>query len=121
MFLLDSLIPGPELPASLQIQLAQIYGSSDDQLLIEVPHLRKQGMRSDCGLYATGNTLEFCHGGFANFPAGKLTWEFQHDDVRSHLISSFSNGNFSVFPHTYVKDPQRCKDDVIHNPSVVPV
>ena len=27
------------------------YGSSDDQLLIEVPHLSKQGMGSDCGLY----------------------------------------------------------------------
>ena len=48
MFLLDSLLPSPEFPASLQIQLTQIYGSSDDQLLIEVPHLSKQD-RDDSG------------------------------------------------------------------------
>ena len=48
VFLLDSLLPGPELPASLQIQLAQIYGSSNNQLLVEVPHLSKQDMGLDC-------------------------------------------------------------------------
>ena len=65
VFLLDSLLPSPELPASLQIQLAQIYGSSDDQLLVEVPHLSKQ----DMGLYAIANMLELCQGGVA-----KLKW-----------------------------------------------
>ena len=63
MFLLDSLLPSPELPDSLHIQLAQIYGSSDDQLLVEVLHLSKQ----DMGLYAIANMLEFCEGGFAKF------------------------------------------------------
>ena len=77
LFLPDSLLPGTELPASLQIQLAQIYGSSDDQLLIEVPHLSKHDMGSDCGLYAIANMVEFCRGGFANVPERKLTWEFQ--------------------------------------------
>ena len=43
VFLLDSLLLGPELPASLQIQLAQIYGSSNNQLLVDVPHLSKTG------------------------------------------------------------------------------
>ena len=43
MFLLDSLFAGYSgLPASLQIQLAQIYGSSDGQLVIVVPSLSKQ-------------------------------------------------------------------------------
>ena len=109
VFLLDSLLPGPELPASLQIQLAQIYGSSDDQMLIEVPHLSKQDIGSYCGLYAIANMLEFCKGGLANVPERKLTWEFQQDNLRSHLISCFSNGNFSVFPRTEVKIPKDTK------------
>ena len=109
MFLLDSLLPGRELPASLQIQLAQIYGSSNKQLLAEVPHLSKQDLGSDCGLYAIANMLEFCTDGFGNVPEEKLTWEFQQDDMRSHSISCFSNGNFSGFPRTQVKIPKETK------------
>ncbi|KAK2184660.1 hypothetical protein NP493_259g04005 [Ridgeia piscesae] len=91
VFVLDSLFSGyPELPASLQIQLAQICGSSDGQLVIHVPSLSTQVMGSECGLYAIANMFEFCHGGFNNVPKEKMTWEFLQDGLRSHLINCFS-------------------------------
>ena len=100
VFLLDSLFSGyPELLASLQIQLAQIYGSSDGQLVLHVPSLSTQVMGSDCGLYAIANMFELCHGGFNNVPEEKLTWEFRQDGLRSHLINCFSSDHFSIFPH----------------------
>ena len=110
VFLLDSLVSGyPELPASLQIQLAQIYGSSDGQLVIHVPSLNTQVMGSDCGLYAIANMFEFCHGAFSNVPEEKLTWEFRQDGLRSHLINCFSCDHFSNFPHREKKVPAERK------------
>ena len=51
VFVLDSLYSVyPELPASLQIQLAQIYGSSDGQLVIHIPSLSTKVMGSDCDM-----------------------------------------------------------------------
>ncbi|KAI0219489.1 hypothetical protein LSAT2_028995, partial [Lamellibrachia satsuma] len=98
VFLLDSLFAGySELPASLQIQLAQIYGSSDGQLVVVVPSLSKQINGDDCSLYAIANMFEICQHGYDNVPEGELIWEFQPDDLRSHLISCFSSGNFSSF------------------------
>ena len=69
MFLLDRLFAGySELPASLQIQLAQIYGSSDGQLVVVVPSLSKQINGDDCGLYAIANMFEICQHGYDNVP-----------------------------------------------------
>ena len=107
MFLLDSLFAGySELPASLQIQLAQIYGSSDGQLVIVVPSLSKQINGDDCGLYAIANTFKFYQRGYDNVPEGELILEFQPDDLRSHLISCSSSGNFSSFPRKDKKTPK---------------
>ena len=90
VFLLDSLFAGySELPASLQIQLAQIYGSSDGQLVVVAPSLSKQINGDDCSLYAIANMFEICQHGYDNVPEGELIWEFQPDDLRSHLISCF--------------------------------
>ena len=93
VFLLDRLFAGySELLASLQI-----YGSSNGQLVVVVPSLSKQINGDDCGLYAIANMFEICQHGYDNVPEGELIWEFQPDDLRSHLISCFSSGNFNSF------------------------
>ena len=118
VFLLDSLFAGySELPASLQIQLTQIYGSSDGQLVVVVPSLSKQINGDDCGLYATANMFEFCQRGYDNVPERELIWEFQPDDLRSHLISCFSSGNFSSFPRKDKKTPK----EILSTTRVIPI
>lgn len=118
VFLLDSLFAGySELPASLQIQLAQIYGSSDGQLVVVVPSLSKQINGDDCGLYAIANMFEICQNGYDNVPEGELIWEFQPDDLRSHLISCFSSGHFSSFPRKDKKTPK----EILSTTHVIPI
>ena len=110
MFLLHSLFAGYlELPASLQIKLAQTYGSSDGQLFVLVPCLSKQRKGGDCGLYAVSSMLELCQHVYHTVPEGKLIWEFRQDYLRSHLISCLSSGNISSFQGKDKKTPKEIR------------
>ena len=59
IYVLDSLSKG-KLTASLQIQLASIYGSDYKKLHVKIPHIQQQTISVDCEIFANANAEQFC-------------------------------------------------------------
>ena len=56
----DSLVANNAPNSNVQIQIAQIYGSSHSNLSVNIPKVQKQPNSFDFGVFAIDHTVEFC-------------------------------------------------------------
>jgi hypothetical protein len=93
IYLLDSLTL-----ASLEYQLAQIYGENRKKNLIKLPETQNQDNSIECGLFSLINAVVFCQSGFK----GGTHIKFEQKYMREHLVHCLEKGNFSAVPKNHV-------------------
>ena len=98
IYVLDSLSKG-KLTASLQIQLASIYGSDYKKLHVKIPHIQQQTNSVDCGIFAIANAVQFC----LSYYHGNDLIQYDIPFMRDHLLHCIEHERFSPFPRIQTK------------------
>ena len=84
---MDSMCGQGKLTRSMQVQLAQIYGAGKEKIHIVMPIVNQQRNGFDCGVFAIANAVEFCSNNFEGIEGNKINCVYDHDKLRSHLIT----------------------------------
>lgn len=90
----DSLSSKNAPNSNVQIQIAQIYGRSQSNLLVHVPKVQQQPNSYDCGIFAIAHAVEFCLN--PKTYSGKQNFDFSC--MRTHLTTCLENEKFEPFP-----------------------
>ena len=107
VYLLDSLMDfkkhKPTVNRYLQLQIAQIYGSGQEEIIVLIPEIQQQTNSDDCGLFLIANMMEFCTDRYKGLQEGKLPFTFWQQDMRQTLIESLSSKHMKPFPKRKLK------------------
>ncbi len=115
VYLLDSMMnfKNPRVNTTLQLQIAQIYGSGQDEIIVMIPEVQEQIGGNDCGLFAIANMIEFCSDRYNGLPTGRLMFEFCQDDMRQRLIECLSSKSMKPFPKVQKNNTIKMHSDPI--------
>ncbi|CAC5363338.1 unnamed protein product [Mytilus coruscus] len=92
---LDSLNSLHTITASIEIQLAAIYGDKKKSFNVKIPEVQQQSNGNDCGLYDLANLMEFCVNQNVN---PRLKIDYDEQSLRTHLVSCLEQGYLIEFP-----------------------
>ncbi|KAM4040281.1 uncharacterized protein ACNLHF_011641 isoform 1-T2 [Anomaloglossus baeobatrachus] len=83
-----------KLSPSIRQQIINMYGVVVDEPLKHLSFLNVDQQKNcyDCGVFATAFAYEFLADG------GDPTAQFQHQEIRAHLLSCLKNGRITAFP-----------------------
>ena len=115
VYVMDSMCGKGNLTTSMKVQLAEIYGVGKEKIHIVIPTFNQQRNSFDCGVFAIANAVEFCFNNFEGIEGNKINCVFDHDKLRSHLITCVVNGNLTPFPKRLHTRPARFE---FHNVTV---
>ena len=115
VYVMDSMCGKGNLTTSMKVQLAEIYGVGKEKIHSVIPTFNQQRNSFDCGVFAIANAVEFCFNNFEGIEGNKINCVFDHDKLRSHLITCVVNGNLTPFPKRLHTRPARFE---FHNVTV---
>ena len=82
----------------MQVQLALMYGTDKERLRIVMPIIIQQRNIVDCGVFAITKAVEFCFTNFEGIEGNRTDCVFDHDKVRSHLLTCVVKENLGSLP-----------------------
>ena len=99
VFLLDSGYFSRSLsPTMLEIQLAALYGKNCDHIVVKRPNIQNQDSdKNNCAFFSIAYLIEYCENNFFD-DTFSMDFEFDEDQMRSHLVQCIDNFKFTPFP-----------------------
>ncbi len=81
----------------MQVQLALMYGTDKERLHIVMLIIIQQRNIFYCGVFAITNAVEFCFTNFDGIEGNRTKCVFDHDKVRSRLLTCTRDQYVSSF------------------------